>query len=145
MPFSESLILEREHSYQNNQVVRKSEVEIDVIDITSSDSEEDHVADSEEDNLSVNLSNLSEEDFTENRDDLICWGELMKFKPGLTCNFISRYVQLSTRVFRYYKSKAGCESAFDAPLVSIRRRYIEEIRPIKVNKSAYLHKGSKIS
>ena len=145
MPFSESLILIREHSYQNNQVVRKSEVEIDVIDITSSDSEGDNIADSDEDNLSVNLSNISEEWFTDNRDDLICWGELMKFKPGLTCNFISRYVQLSARVFRYYKSKAGCESAFDSPLVSIRRRYIEEIRPIKVNKAAYLHKGSKNS
>ena len=92
---------------------QKAAVEIDVEDIYSSDSEESEAQ-----------SASSDEFFTENRDDLICWGELMKFKPGLTVNFISRYVQLSTRAFRYYRNKAASENTTDLPLVSIRRKFI---------------------
>ena len=60
---------------------QKAPIEIDVEEITSSDSEESDAK-----------SACSDDFFTDNRDDLICWGELMKFKPGLTVNFISRYV-----------------------------------------------------
>jgi hypothetical protein len=31
-------------------------------------------------------------------------GELSKFKPGIEKNFITRWLQLSTRSFRYYKN-----------------------------------------
>lgn len=30
--------------------------------------------------------------FTDGQDKIIYQGELMKFKPGLSCNFVSRYV-----------------------------------------------------
>ena len=69
----------------------------------------------------------------------------MKFKPGLSVNFIPRYVQLSSRAFRYYRNKVASESAEDMPLVSIRRKFIQEVRPIKINKEAYLKKGAQIS
>lgn len=44
-----------------------------------------------------NFSNsvASEDLFAEGLDDILLQGELMKFKPGLSANFISRYVQIS--------------------------------------------------
>ena len=35
---------------------------------------------------------ISEELFQEGKDDIVYEGELMKFKPGLSANFILRYV-----------------------------------------------------
>ena len=116
--------------------MRKSEVEIDVIDVSSSDGDVYSI------DISEDLSDISDDFFTDNRDDLICWGELMKFKPGLSINFIPRYVQLSSRAFRYYRNKVASESAEDMPLVSIRRKFIQEVRPIQINKEAYLKKGA---
>ena len=41
-----------------------------------------------------NFSNsvASEDLFAEGLDDILMQGELMKFKPGLSVNFVSRYV-----------------------------------------------------
>ena len=57
--------------------------------------------------LDVNLSanTISSNDlFITGKDDMLFEGELMKFKPGLSANFISRYVQLSKRAFRYFRN-----------------------------------------
>ena len=53
-----------------------------------------------------NFSNsvASEDLFAEGLDDILLQGELMKFKPGLSANFISRYVQISQRAFRYFRN-----------------------------------------
>ena len=74
----------------------------------------------------LNLDNLSigsSEFFETGKDDILYEGELMKFKPGLTVNFIPRYVQISKRALRYFRSKQ--ESYSGKPLVSIRRTVIE--------------------
>ena len=75
---------------------------------------------------SLNLDCLSvgsHELFTEGKDDIIFEGELMKFKPGLTLNFIPRYVQISKHAFRYFKNKQ--DSYAGKPIVSIRKSIIQ--------------------
>ena len=52
-----------------------------------------------------NLSIGSSEFFETGKDDILFEGELMKFKPGLTVNFIPRYVQISKRALRYFRNK----------------------------------------
>lgn len=37
-------------------------------------------------------------------EEVLYEGELSKFKPGIEKNFIARWLQLSTRSFRYYKN-----------------------------------------
>ena len=67
----------------------------------------------------------------------------MKFKPGLTVNFIPRYAQISRRAFRYFKNKAS--SYADKPIVSIRKTIIKTAVPYQVNKGSYLKRGSAIA
>ena len=64
----------------------------------------------------------SNELFEEGKDDILFEGELYKFKPGLTVNFIPRYVQVSKRAFRYFKKKNDVYTG--KPLVSIRKSVI---------------------
>ena len=47
---------------------------------------------------------MSEDLFAEGVDDILYEGELMKFKPGFSQNFVSRYVQISLRAFRYFRN-----------------------------------------
>ena len=94
----------------------------------------------------LNLDNLSigsSEFFETGKDDILYEGELMKFKPGLTVNFIPRYVQISKRALRYFRSKQ--ESYSGKPLVSIRRSVIESAQPYHINKVSYLKPGSAIT
>ena len=81
--------------------------------------------------------------FAEGKDDIILEGELMKFKPGLTVNFIPRYVQISKRAFRYFKNKT--ESFAGKPIVCFRKSIIKQAAPYKVNKASYLKKGSAVT
>ena len=75
-------------------------------------------------------------------DKLVKGGDLFKFKPGLSNNFIQRYVELSTNAFRYfenyYKSLKG------VPIVCFRKKIIMKCIPYKVNKTSYLKPGSKV-
>ena len=64
----------------------------------------------------------SNELFEEGKDDILFEGMLYKFKPGLTVNFIPRYVQVSKRAFRYFKKES--DSHTGKPLVSIRKSLI---------------------
>ena len=89
------------------------------------------------------LSIGSHELFEEGKDDIILEGELMKFKPGLTVNFIPRYVQISKRAFRYFKNEQ--ESYSGKPIVSIRKTIIDSAEPYEVNKWSYLKPGSAVA
>lgn len=42
--------------------------------------------------------------FVEGIDDIVFQGDVMKFKPGLSANFVPRYMQISKRAIRYFKS-----------------------------------------
>ena len=67
----------------------------------------------------------------------------MKFKPGLTINFIPRYVQISKRAFRYFRNKSDSYSG--RPITSIRKAIIRSAEVIEVNKGSYLKPGSAIA
>ena len=85
----------------------------------------------------------SHELFEEGKDDIVYEGELMKFKPGLTINFIPRYVQISKRAFRYFRNKS--DSYTGRPIASIRKAIIRSAEVIEVNKNSYLKPGSAIA
>lgn len=68
----------------------------------------------------------------------------MKFKPGLSANFVTRYIQISTRAFRYFRNKVDCTTGRN-PLVAFRNKIIVEAVPYKVNKASYLKRGSRIA
>ena len=53
---------------------------------------------------SDNMSIASDLLFVKGVDDIIYQGDLMKFKPGLSANFVTRYVQISRHALRYFKS-----------------------------------------
>ena len=67
----------------------------------------------------------------------------MKFKPGLTVNFIPRYVQISRRAFRYFKNES--ESYGGKPIVCFRKNIIKQALPYGVNKESYLKRGSAVA
>ena len=87
-------------------------------------------------------SNVDWDDMFNANDKLVKGGDLFKFKPGLSNNFIQRYVELSTNAFRYfenyYKSLKG------VPIVCFRKKIIMKCIPYKVNKTSYLKPGSKV-
>ena len=92
---------------------------------------------------SIRESVLSEDLFKEGKDDIIHEGELMKFKPGITANFINRYVQISKRAFRYFKNRY--EALNGKPIVAFRKNIISKAVPYRVNKASYLKPGSRIA
>jgi len=56
-------------------------------------------------NASFGKQSVASEDlFAAGKDDIVFEGDLMKFKPGLSANFVNRYVQISMRAFRYYRN-----------------------------------------
>ena len=73
------------------------------------------------------LSVADEDLFDTDKDRIIFEGEVMKFKPGISCNFISRYVQISERAFRYYRSKNAIYTG--KPIVAFRKRLILTAEP----------------
>ena len=88
---------------------------------------------------SVGTNNL----FEPGVDDILYEGELMKFKPGISQNFVNRYVQISLRAFRYFRSQY--ESFHGKPIVAFRKNIINTAVPLKINKDSYLKKGSRIA
>lgn len=67
----------------------------------------------------------------------------MKFKPGLSANFISRYVQISQRAFRYFRNRY--EAKTGRPIVAFRKKIIMAAKPYRINKGSYLKRGSRIA
>ena len=69
----------------------------------------------------------SENLFADGLDDIIYQGELLKFKPGLSANFVSRYVQISQRAFRYFRNRYEAKSS--RPIVAFRKKIIKAAVP----------------
>jgi hypothetical protein len=61
--------------------------------------------------------------FTKGLDDVVLEGYVYKLKPGLSSNFVKRYMQISKRAFRYFKDKASVRS--NKPLVMFRKTIIK--------------------
>ena len=69
---------------------------------------------------------------------IVFHGELYRFKPGIQNNFISRYVEVSTHAFRYFKSSYAAKGGSKA-IVSIPNAAIVKIsRFTSINKEAFL-------
>ena len=58
--------------------------------------------------------------------------ELMRFKPGLSANYVSRWVQLTKNVFRYYRNFYHSASSFSKPLVALPFSSIQDVQKVKV-------------
>lgn len=54
-------------------------------------------------------------------DQILYEGTMYKFKPGLSTNFVERFVQVSQRAFRYYKDRKSTK-----PLVSFRKNIVKD-------------------
>lgn len=94
--------------------------------------------------IDLQLSCSESQFFDEAKDPILPGGEgdLWKFKPGISANFISRYVQISGRAFRYFKNRG---SKYGKPLVVFPKRIIESVKPLYVNKNSYIKPGSAIA
>lgn len=78
------------------------------------------------------------------KDDIIYGAELHKFHPGISNNFVSRYVQISRKAFRYFKNKF--HTAGGKPLVAFRKKIIMKAVPYTIkNVSSYLKPGARIT
>lgn len=64
-------------------------------------------------------------------------GELHRFKPGIENNFISRWVQISGRAFRYFRNQYQ-SLGLNVPIVSFPKRAIEDVCEISINQEAFL-------
>src|SRR3569833_550288 len=62
---------------------------------------------------------------------------MLKFKPGIEKNFISRWIQLSTRSFRYYKNHYHSICYLTRPISAIPLYAIEHVRPYKIHNEDY--------
>jgi hypothetical protein len=64
-------------------------------------------------------------------------GEVYRFKPGSQNNFISRWFQISTHAFRYFKNYY-CSHGTSKPLVAVPNGAIMKIVPFtEINKEAF--------
>lgn len=82
--------------------------------------------------------------FLKGKDDIIFGADLYKFHPGISSNFVQRYVQISRKAFRYFKNKFHL--AGGKPLVAFRKKIILKAVPYRIeNKSSYLKPGAKIT
>lgn len=61
-------------------------------------------------------------------DEVVFEGPVLKFKPGLTHMYISRWLQLSTHGLRYYKSQRNANCWFTKPLFSV---CLESVRDVE--------------
>jgi len=56
---------------------------------------------------------------TQNPEDILFEGELCKYKPGVTYNYISRWCIVTKSEFKYYKNRFSAHCWMDKPLVRI--------------------------
>ena len=64
-------------------------------------------------------------------------GELYRFKPGIENNFISRWVQISNRAFRYFRNHIHAMGS-NKPIVAVPKLSIEDVFPIDIDSEAFL-------
>lgn len=79
-------------------------------------------------------------------DQIIKEGELLRYKPGLDRVFISRWCQLTTKVFRVYKNQMFAKGFLNKPILAIPLYVIENVKKskFKVPKSSKLVKDSRV-
>ena len=70
-------------------------------------------------------------------EEILLEGEIVKFKPGIERNFISRWVQLSTRSFRYYKNHYHSICYLTRPIAALPLHAIQAVRPFVIENSDY--------
>ena len=58
--------------------------------------------------------------------------EIMRFKPGLSFNYMSRWVQVTKKVFRYYRNFYHSSSQFSKPLIALPFSSIQAVRKVKL-------------
>jgi hypothetical protein len=73
-------------------------------------------------------------------EEILLEGEILKFKPGIEKNFISRWIQLSTRSFRYYKNHYHSICYLTRPISAIPLYAIQKINPYNIDNNEYKRK-----
>lgn len=63
--------------------------------------------------------NYAEIDLYDENEPILFEAELMKYKPGYTGTFVSRYIQVTESAFRIYKNRAFALSASHKPLLAV--------------------------
>jgi tRNA A37 N6-isopentenylltransferase MiaA len=70
-------------------------------------------------------------------EEMLIEGEMMKFKPGIERNFISRWIQLSTRSFRYYKNHYHSICYLTRPISAIPLNAIDKVANFSISNEEY--------
>lgn len=65
-------------------------------------------------------------------EEILLEGDLQKFKPGFEKNFIARWIQLSTRSFRYYKNHYHSICYLTRPISAIPLYAIAEVNEYEI-------------
>ena len=65
-------------------------------------------------------------------EDILLESDLVKFKPGMESNFIHRWLQLSTRSFRYYKNHYHSICYLTRPISAIPLIAIERVEYFQI-------------
>ena len=84
-------------------------------------------------NWSSNKSAFIDEWLVDPNDPVIIEREVMKFKPGISQNYISRWVQITKKAFRYYWNYYHSASGFAKPLVAIPFSSIQDVKRVKIH------------
>ena len=76
-------------------------------------------------------------DINEDDEQIICQGEVMRFKPGIQSDFVSRWLQMTNKSIRYYENDLNSSSVQTSqnyakgPLVCIPIDAIESVKLLK--------------
>ena len=57
----------------------------------------------------------------------------MRFKPGISISYISRWVQVTATVFRYYKDEVACANRFEHPLFACPIKHLDRVERVKID------------
>jgi len=70
-------------------------------------------------------------------EEIIIEGEVDKFKPGIEKNFIPRWLQLSSRSFRYYKNHYQSVCYLNRPISALPLNAIERVKKYQIKNNDY--------
>ena len=71
-------------------------------------------------------------------------GELVKFKPGIEKNFIPRWLQLTTRAFRYYTNHYNSICYLTRPISALPLLAIEKVQTFEIQNKDYKRKEKEL-
>jgi hypothetical protein len=77
-------------------------------------------------------------------EEILLEGELMKFKPGIEKNFISRWIQLSTRSLRYYKNHYHSICYLTRPISAVPLYAIDQVNIFNIENELYKRKDKEL-